>query len=97
MQIIKRMPIPTYEIECQECGSVIHFCAAESRCDQIACPVCGVTVWTMNAIKLEGHADPSGEPGQRGVPCSTNGDKIRAMTDEQLAEYLGRDTVCGKS
>ena len=89
MQIIKRMPIPTYEIECQECGSVIHFRAAESQCDKIACPVCGVTVWTMNALKLEGHADPSGEPGPCGVPCFTNGDKIRAMTDEELDKFLG--------
>lgn len=88
MQIIKRMPIPFYEIECQECGSVIHFRAAESQCDKIACPVCGVTVWTMNALKLEGHADPPGEPGPCGVPCSTNGDKIRAMTDEELANLL---------
>ena len=88
MQIIKHMPIPIYEIECKECGSVIHFRAAESQRDMIACPVCGVTVWTMNARKLEGHADPPGEPGPCGVPCSTNGDKIRAMTDEELAEWI---------
>lgn len=94
MQIIKRMPIPTYEIECQECGSVIHFRAAESQRDKIACPVCGVTVWTMNALKLEGHADPPGEPGPRGVPYFTNGDKIRAMTDEELVSWLIDTDIC---
>lgn len=83
MQIIKRMPIPTYEIECQECGSVIHFRAAESQRDQIACPVCGVTVWTMNARKLEGHADPSDV-----APPMTHGDKLRAKNDEELARWI---------
>lgn len=37
---------------------------------------------------MQGHGDPPGEPGPRGVPCSTNGDKIRAMTDEELANLL---------
>lgn len=84
MQIIKRMPIPTYEIECQECGSVIHFRASESQRDMIACPVCGVIVWTMTARKLEGHADPPGEPGPRGVSFRINlNDNIKV----KLTEY----------
>lgn len=43
---------------------------------------------------MQGHADPPGEPGPRGVPCSTNGEKIRAMTDEQLAAYIGHGSLC---
>lgn len=37
---------------------------------------------------MHGHGDPPGEPGPRGVPCSTNADRIRAMTDEELAKKM---------
>ena len=31
---------------------------------------------------------------QRKVKPKTNGDRIRAMTDEELAEYMGKAVIC---
>ena len=54
MIVVKRNPVPLYEVECYECNSVIRFQAGEvDASEQITCPVCGVKIPTWNCYPVE--------------------------------------------
>ena len=58
MIVVKRNPVPLYEIECYECKSVIRFQAGEvDAFEQITCPVCGVKIptWNCYPVDMEGR------------------------------------------
>ena len=48
MTIIKKKPVPVYQSECEECGSVFRYRKSEVRNMHITCPVCGETMWASN-------------------------------------------------
>jgi len=78
--VVYRASVPIYETECDECHSVIRYQKAEARPNQgyIYCPVCGVPIraLTVNSVTVLDEKEQK------------NGDKIRAMSDEELAEFL---------
>lgn len=53
MVIVKRNPVPVYEITCPECKSVIRYVKAEVFTSHIACPVCGVSAWADTIYPVE--------------------------------------------
>ena len=55
MIVIKRKPIPIYEVECFECKSKIQYKKSEVFNFHITCPVCGVSLWanTISPVKME--------------------------------------------
>lgn len=58
MIVVKRNPIPLYEIECYECKSVIRFQAGEVDASEfITCPVCGVKIPSWNCCPVDMEVD----------------------------------------
>lgn len=58
MIVVKRNPIPLYEVECYECKSVIRFQAGEVDASElITCPVCGVKTPTWSCCPVEMEVD----------------------------------------
>ena len=57
MEVIKRNPVPIYEVECFECGSIVQYKASEVYYCHITCPVCGTSLWamTIQPVKYEGY------------------------------------------
>lgn len=55
MEIIKKQPVPLYDVTCPECRSIIRYKACEVNWYHITCPVCGVLVWanTVQPIMFE--------------------------------------------
>ena len=56
MIVVKRNPIPLYEVECYECKSVICYQASEvDACKHITCPVCKVEIpiWRRYPVETE--------------------------------------------
>lgn len=56
MIVVKRNPIPLYEIECYECKSVIRYQASEVDASKhITCPACGVEIpiWSCCPVEME--------------------------------------------
>lgn len=55
MEVIKRKPVPVYEVTCHECGSRIQYKASEVSLCHITCPVCGVSLWanTISPVRME--------------------------------------------
>lgn len=45
MIVVKKRPVPTYEVTCSECQSVLRYTAAEVFWHHITCPVCHVSLW----------------------------------------------------
>ena len=91
MTVVYRASVPIYETECDECHSVIRYRKAEARYNQgyINCPVCGVTIpaLTVNPVTVLDDEEKK--------KCDTsNADRIRAMTDEELAEFFGTLPCC---
>ena len=39
--VIRKGKTPIYEIECYECGSILHYTRADVSLVHITCPVCG--------------------------------------------------------
>ena len=56
MEIIKENPVPIYELECNECHSVIHYQKSDAPYSMISCPVCGTLVFAtgMNPVTIRG-------------------------------------------
>ena len=62
MEVVKRNPIPLYEIECHECNSVIRFQAGEvDAYEHITCPVCGVKTPVWSCYRVETEVDDVGD------------------------------------
>lgn len=83
MEVVKRNPIPLYEIECPECKSVIRYKASEvDKFERITCPVCGMSfkVSTLFSITYK-------KRNKKRDKAATNADRIRAKTDEELADF----------
>ena len=56
MIVAERKPVPIYEVECMECGSVIQYKKSEvSFTSYITCPVCGMSIWadTIRPVRYE--------------------------------------------
>lgn len=55
MKVVKRGPVPIYEIDCPECKSKIEYRAADVEWLHIKCPVCGISMWayTTNPVRYE--------------------------------------------
>ena len=56
MIVVEKKPVPIYEAECHECHSKIQYKKSEvSFCSYIACPVCGVSVFsdTIRPVRYE--------------------------------------------
>ena len=47
INIIDEKPIPIYEVNCPECGSVLEYTANEVAYSHITCPVCRCSMWAM--------------------------------------------------
>lgn len=41
--VIKKGKTPVYEVECYECGSVLHYNRVDVSLMHIPCPICGVS------------------------------------------------------
>ena len=48
MTIVEKKPVPVYQSECEECGSVFRYRKSEVWSMHITCPVCGETMWASN-------------------------------------------------
>jgi len=57
MKIIKKRPIPFYEVTCPECKSIIGYKASEVSWHHITCPVCKVLIW-VNPIQSTMREQP---------------------------------------
>lgn len=60
MIVVKRNPIPLYEVECYECKSIIHYQASEvDTWKHITCPVCRVEIpiWSCYPVDMEVEDD----------------------------------------
>lgn len=59
MKVVKRKPVPIYEVTCFECQSKIEYKASEVNYCHITCPVCGTLLWamTINPVRMEGEED----------------------------------------
>lgn len=44
MIVVKKNPVPIYEVVCPECKSVIQYKACEVDYLHINCPVCGISI-----------------------------------------------------
>jgi len=49
MTIVEKKPVPVYQSECPECGSVFRYKKSEACNMRIACPVCDEIMWASNA------------------------------------------------
>ena len=45
MIVVKKNPVPIYEVACPECKSVVRYRACEVAWQHIDCPVCGSSIW----------------------------------------------------
>ena len=45
MIVVKKNPVPIYEVICPECKSVVRYKACEVSFNHIVCPVCGSSIW----------------------------------------------------
>lgn len=59
MIVVKKNPVPIYEMECSECKSRLRFKAAEAMQGYIVCPVCGVHLWAA-AVSPVGFEETEG-------------------------------------
>ena len=57
MNVVKRKPVPIYEVTCFECKSKIEYKASEVSWCHITCPVCGTALWatTVAPVRMEGE------------------------------------------
>lgn len=87
MIVVEKNPIPIYEVTCDECKSKIQYKRTEVYLCYIQCPVCGMSVWanTTNPVRM---ADIKDCPKKEGELKLTNTDRIRAKSDEELADWI---------
>ena len=60
MIVVERMPVPVYELKCEECKSKLRYLASEVSVSHITCPVCGHSNWAQTTIP-DDYIDKSDE------------------------------------
>ena len=80
---------PNCFYRCSKCGE--HYPSIKGYMSYNFCPNCGVDMRGEEMANEHWISHDNGEHAVK-VPIFTNADRIRAMTDEELAKYL--DGVC---